>query len=264
MKNFNYFITATLLLLSTNVQLSYAQNLETQMQNFFSYNGNQAYWWLSKFAHPTNEFSRGYCEMSGSNVYVTIISRNYKARFKIHKNNSVFDSIETLEDNDWWPAFDGSNNIKNILIEFWRNYSSETINRVERIFGNLNGLDSKNMCLAVLSALLWKYPTNHYDSNYNDIEYKNLRLYGSIDNKYSIVMSITIKGRSVSGSYYYRSQGPNKRLALSGVIEDGLMLLYETDEFGDNTGRFLGTLSGEVYQGLFTTRGKKMPYRLTK
>ena len=48
------------------------------------------------------------------------------------------------------------------------------------------------------------------------------------------------------------------------MFEDGLMLLYETDENGNDTGRFLGSYSGGVYQGQFTTQGRKMPFRLSE
>lgn len=263
------FFVATLCIFTSSVHLSYAQSQETMMQNFFSYNDNQAYWWLSKFAHPMNEFRSGYCEMSGSNVYVTINSSSYTTRFRLHKNGSVFDSIETLEDTDWAEAFVATNIAKDLIIKFWRDYSSDTVSRIISIFGDLNIISSEQMCLAVLTVLFWKYPNNASSSNSdsNLISGNNYQVYklnGSIDNRYPITMSITIKGKYVEGSYYYKSQGPNKKLTLMGILEDGLMLLYEENEDGEQTGRFLGSFSNGLYQGQFTTNGKEMPFTISQ
>ena len=263
MKRISFYF-ALILLLSSNLHCATAQNLESQMRAFFSFNNNQAYWWLSKFAHPMNTFRSGYCEMTGNYVDVTIKSIKHTTRIRLHKNGAIFDSIETLADTDWAEAFVASNVGKDLLISFWRDYSSDTVNRIENIFGNLNNIDSKQMCLAVLSVLLWKYPSNSSVSSSNNANGRyNINLSGRID-KYPITMSLIINGQYVKGSYYYHSQGSNKVLKLSGVIEDGAMILYETDEYGLNTGHFQGFYSDGVYEGLFISeQGKKYQFRVS-
>ena len=261
MKSFLRFGATIVFLFYIGIQGVSAQSME----QFFSYKSNEAYWWLSKFAHPMNIFRSGYWEMYGDNVYVTINSNKYTSRFRIHKNGAVFDSIETLEDTDWATAFHASDIAKDILLSFWRDYSSDTVEKIERIFGNLDNIGSKQMCLAVLTALFWKCPSNPSVSSSNSFSGNKLvKLYGYVGD-YPITMSITFKRTYVEGSYYYNRKGPDNVLSLLGTVptSEGLMLLNETDEFGQNTGRFIGTYSNGVFQGRFhTQRGRDYPFRV--
>lgn len=270
MKTFKKFFAVTLLLFTATVQFANAQSLESQMRSFFSYKNNMAYKLVSKLAHPMNTFRTGNCEMYGNYVYVTINatekSDNYTIKLKIRKNGPAFDSIEVLEDNDWWDAFDGVDAWKNIGIEFWRSFDPETVSSIEQKYGLITNMNSKQMCLAGLTALLWKYPYGSSVTAPNEISgNKTLKLYGYVGN-YPITMSITFRKTYVEGSYYYDRQGPNKVLKLLGNTPDGggMMLLNETDEYGKNTGRFLGTYSNGVYQGQFhTQQGKQFHFRIS-
>ena len=165
MKTIRRIITVTLLLFTACVQTTTAQNLESQMQGFFSYNNNRAYVLLSKFVHPGNTFRSGYCKMSGNYLYITIYSTKYNFTAKIHKNGSIFDSIEVLGDTDWAPAFLASEVLKDLAIEIWRECKPETVTKIEKIFGSLNNISSEQLCLAALTTLLWMYPSSSYSSS---------------------------------------------------------------------------------------------------
>lgn len=261
MKKVKQNIAVIILVFIVSVQFTSAQNMESQMRNFFSYKNSQAYWWLSKFAHPMNIFQSGSCEMFGNYVYVTINSKNNSARFKIHKNGSIFDSIETESDTDIFEAFFASDVAKDILLEFWRGYSPNTIGKIENIFGKLNIIRSDHMCLAVLTALYWKFPT-HASSLDSDgiVKYQQQTYFGCVGD-YPITMSIIFKNNYIEGSYYYNRKGPENKLTLLGSYERGLIFLGETDEEGERTGSFVGSYSDGVIRGKFTTsQGKEYPF----
>jgi hypothetical protein len=93
---------------------------------------------------------------------------------------------------------------------------------------------------------------------------QNITLYGAVD-KYPITMSLTIEGSVVEGTYYYNKQGPDKVLTLSGVINNGEIDIYESDEHGRHTGHFKGFYDGGVFQGEFTTpQGKSMSFKVSQ
>lgn len=94
---------------------------------------------------------------------------------------------------------------------------------------------------------------------------KSVTLYGAVDNKYPITMNLEIEGSVVKGTYYYNKQGPDKVLTLSGVLNNGEMDIYESDENGSQTGHFKGYYSNGEYQGEFITmQGKSMYFRVTE
>ena len=81
-------------------------------------------------------------------------------------------------------------------------------------------------------------------------------LTGSID-KYPITMSISIADGEVYGTYYYHSQGSNKRMTLTGTISaDRRMYLEEFAPNGINTGYFEGSFDGTTYAGHFSNYEK--------
>lgn len=161
MKVLKSLFFVVLLLFTTSFQFVNAQSsLSSQMNDFFCYNDNQAYKVISWFAHPMNKFSSGSCEVYGENIYITINSIKYCLNIKLHKNGSRFDHLEIIDDNDWWTAFKATNGWKNIALDFWRGYETSTLRYIENLCGSLNNLNCEQMCLAVLTALLWKYPSS--------------------------------------------------------------------------------------------------------
>ncbi len=89
-------------------------------------------------------------------------------------------------------------------------------------------------------------------------------LSGSID-RYNVSMDLNINGSDVTGSYYYRNSGSGARLYLRGTLfSDGEMVLTETNDEGQMTGRFDGTfVSGGTYEGVFSNyRGDTMSFTL--
>lgn len=77
---------------------------------------------------------------------------------------------------------------------------------------------------------------------------------------YPITMVLYIVENDVSGYYYYDKQGSDKCLQIKGAIdvEEGTMSLYEFDENGESTGRFLGNYSNGVISGAFKTKDGKL------
>ena len=92
---------------------------------------------------------------------------------------------------------------------------------------------------------------------------QGISLCGAIDGKYNIVMQLSISGDMVTGSYYYISQGPGKRLSLSGKKEGLGITLQESDNGTATGGTFKGTLSEGEFSGFYTdANGKEMPFEL--
>lgn len=182
-KNVLFLLLVVAFMFSAGSQHVCAQsNRESSMSSFFSYKNNQAYKLLSWFAHPSNSFRSGSCDVSGEYVDLTIHSVKYRICIRLHKNGSRFDNLEVLEDNDWWPAFSATNGWKDIIIDFWRGYDTTTLRLIENLFGRLNNLSCERMCLATLTVLLWKSPySQDYSStqsslsnNDNDVFFENV------------------------------------------------------------------------------------------
>lgn len=164
MKKVTRSLILVMMMLMASLQNISAQSIESQMRSFFSYNENQAYWWLSKFAHPTNVFRSGSLTMSGENVYVTIYadgasSGSYTTKFRIHKDGSRFDYIEVTSDNDWVSPFIATEIAKNLAANFFRNNYPDTLSMIENMYGKkLDDMTARELCASVLTVLLWKYP----------------------------------------------------------------------------------------------------------
>lgn len=87
-------------------------------------------------------------------------------------------------------------------------------------------------------------------------------LYGYVG-QYPVTMQIQISGSAISGSYYYDSQGPNKRLILSGSNNNGEIHLIENTTEGMHTGDFRGKLfNGEFTGNFINYQGKEMAFSL--
>lgn len=155
MKTTMKYLTAILVLFTMSLQLVEAQS---RMNRFFAYDDCNAYMWVSRFAHPTNEFKSGYCEDFGDYVDVTVCSKVHTTKIRFYKSNSGFYDLKVISDTDWFGAFEACNLIKNTAIDFLRDKNPDTIRDIENIFGNLNRLNCKQMCLAVLTYKLWRYP----------------------------------------------------------------------------------------------------------
>ena len=162
MKDRLFYISILLLLFAACTRVTNAQTLDARMKSFFSHSDDNAYKMVSLMAHPFNIYHSGKCEVHGDSVYVAVFASwhgsNSTILIKFHYDGMRFDSIDVLYDNDLAKAFVASNKLKNILIDFWRNHSPSTIGHIEDLFGNLNSISSMQMCLAVLTVLLWDSP----------------------------------------------------------------------------------------------------------
>lgn len=128
------------------------------------------------------------------------------------------------------------------------------------VHGLVSIINTKNNTLkdefGVSGAVDQEYYT---DSSQNG----KITLKGTINEKYEIVMQITIDYQSISGSYYYIKNGSGNVLGLSGNLSNEKMNLTEYNEKGENTGLFDGTFDTICYSGTFTNyKGVKMPFKL--
>ena len=90
---------------------------------------------------------------------------------------------------------------------------------------------------------------------------------GILGRSIAVQMDLTIRGDSVSGSYYYEKVG--KLLNLSGSIsQDGRITIDEVDENDKKTGTFKGQFarSQEKFEGTWSSTDQKthFPFRLSK
>ena len=67
--------------------------------------------------------------------------------------------------------------------------------------------------------------------------------------KYAIHMVLTINGTSVTGYYYYDSQGDGNRVTLNGSYIGDNLKLRKIDKDGEETGYFEGVFDGTNYEG---------------
>ena len=149
------YLTAILVLFIMSLQPAEAQS---RMNRFFAYNDCDAYWWVSKLAHPTNEFKSGYCEDYGDYVDITVCSKKHTTKIRFYKSDTRFYNLEVVSDTDWFDAFEACNLMKDTAIDYLRDKNSDTIRDIENIFGSLNRLSCRQMCLAMLTYKLWRYP----------------------------------------------------------------------------------------------------------
>ena len=59
--------------------------------------------------------------------------------------------------------------------------------------------------------------------------------------KYSVTLNLELKGKNITGTYYYTKNGPSATLNLNGILEENSkMELHETNDEGQPTGHFNG------------------------
>lgn len=93
-----------------------------------------------------------------------------------------------------------------------------------------------------------------------------LSLHGSINEKYAVHMQLTIKGDSITGSYYYDKH--KQTIKLEGSVDSQHQVaLTETDSSGQTTGDFEGWLIGNEFAGAWSdasdSHPKQFPFYLT-
>ena len=154
------YLVVVLVLFTVGIQSTFALSMEARMQSFFNSKNELAFKCVSKFAHPTNVYQSGTCEVYGDYVYVTVYSRKHATQIRLHKNGSLFDDLEVVSDTDteWVRAFEASNFWKNVAVDYLREKYPNTFRNLEDAVGCLNNLSSRQICLVVLSYLYWKYP----------------------------------------------------------------------------------------------------------
>ncbi len=86
---------------------------------------------------------------------------------------------------------------------------------------------------------------------------------GTINDKYGIVMKLSVDEDNVSGSYYYTSK--NKAISLSGTQTGDAISLTETTD-GKETGRFVGTMTDNEISGTWMSADGSvtMPFLATR
>lgn len=162
MKTTMRFFAAMLLLFVMSIQSVGAQSIESQMISFFSSNNNLPYRTICRLAHPTNTFVSGSLYMIDNDIYVTINSEDsdgdYTLKIRIHKSGSRFDYIEKISDNDFPSAWTVTNILSIVANDIFKDYHSDTIAMIEDLYGErLRDMNAKQMTLAALTLLLWKY-----------------------------------------------------------------------------------------------------------
>lgn len=86
------------------------------------------------------------------------------------------------------------------------------------------------------------------DALLNDIPDSNITMAGKVS-KYGIHMILAIRGTSVTGYYYYDSQGNGNKVTLKGSLEDDYMKLKKYSKDGAEIGYFEGEFDGIIYDG---------------
>ena len=131
--------------------------------------------------------------------------------------------------------------------------------------GNRKGFENRAVYLTV-SCVDGKYLISDYELVTPDTEQEktddkddedaavketaddNVTMAGKVS-KYGIHMVLTIKGASVTGYYYYDSQGNGNRVSLKGSLMDKHLKLIKFGKGGAETGYFEGEYNGTNYEG---------------
>ena len=122
-----------------------------------------------------------------------------------------------------------------------------------------NYATTEEMKQMVVSAYEKIHPQDDNSQSVQDVAASYFR--GSIGS-FPIVMYLTLSnGGKVSGWYYYESKGANNKLVLSGNYnQGGDITLYEFDETGNHTGKFVGRYNNRDYSGTFSAYGNSSTY----
>jgi hypothetical protein len=96
-------------------------------------------------------------------------------------------------------------------------------------------------------------------------DFSNKVFSGTINNRYPIRMTFTRRGSTVTGSYLYTRVG--KSISLRGDMqEDGIALLFEVNDKGENTGVFKGAFENNSrFSGTWSEPdgSRRMPFEVT-
>lgn len=110
--------------------------------------------------------------------------------------------------------------------------------------------ETSEMIKKTLGSIL---PQSSYRSrNENGQNSESLYLKGKIGTLPVVMYLIFRSDGRVSGWYYYESQGPKRKLSLSGEYDgSGTVILDEFDGSGNQTGRYKGRISNGMFCGSF-------------
>lgn len=120
--------------------------------------------------------------------------------------------------------------------------------------------------LLILAAGYWAYSRYVGHADWESMRFwqqdRHLSMSGTVS-RYPVQMELDMDGQKVTGYYYYKSQGSDRRLRLEGTADDGHLLLEETDEAGRKTGHFDGVLNDGSFSGQFEgLKKKKMNFNI--
>ncbi|MEW6207687.1 MAG: hypothetical protein AB1631_04920 [Acidobacteriota bacterium] len=95
-------------------------------------------------------------------------------------------------------------------------------------------------------------------------DFSNRVFSGTINNRYPIRMTLTRRGAAITGSYVYTKVG--KQISLHGEMQDdGIVLLFEENDKGENTGVFKGAFENRRFFGTWSEPdgSRRMPFEVT-
>ncbi|WP_430814142.1 hypothetical protein [Carboxylicivirga sp. RSCT41] len=84
---------------------------------------------------------------------------------------------------------------------------------------------------------------------------RTIKLSGSINDSYAIIMTLTIQGEDVLGYYYYDKY--KSKILLEGNIQGDRLVLNESPDYeSDYEVGFIGELNGKTYAGVWKDKSK--------
>ena len=136
-----------------------------------------------------------------------------------------------------------------------RNNVSLQTNNTDRINTSENNQQSQSESKSnTYSSLLKDIETSKskFEKGYYDYQ-------GNINNNIPVQMSIYPLGKDIVGSYFYEKQ--RKEIELKGKAGENIIILYEYDDTGKNTGIFQGTMDTvDKIAGTWTSPDGKKSY----
>lgn len=110
--------------------------------------------------------------------------------------------------------------------------------------------EMRQMIAETLGKIL---PQKNYRANYSTNQStESLYLKGNIGTLHIVMHLVFHAEGRIRGWYYYESQGPKRKLSLSGEYgNNGSIVLNEFDESGNQTGKYRGRISEGVFYGSF-------------
>ena len=99
--------------------------------------------------------------------------------------------------------------------------------------------------------------------NYNHSSSNSVASYfrGSVGNFPIVLYMCAYQSGKIEGWYYYERKGSNNKLSLSGNFDDnGNIILYEFDKTGNQTGRFVGSIDENSFNGNFHAVSSSQSY----